>query len=135
MILGDSIAVGLYHHVAPCESLSKGGWNTWQWNRDYLKYDLTAQTVIISLGSNDHKYIRTQEELEKLRAKVKAGRVFWILPHGNLPAGGVPIEEIQRIVKVVAALHGDTVVPITRVQSDKIHPSWAGYKQLAKDVK
>lgn len=135
LILGDSIAVGLYHHVAPCESLSKGGWNTWQWNRDYLKYDLTAQTVIISLGSNDHKYIRTQEELEKLRAKVKAGRVFWILPHGNLPAGGVPIEEIQRIVKVVAALHGDTVVPITRVQSDKIHPSWAGYKQLAKDVK
>jgi hypothetical protein len=70
-----------------------------------------------------------------LRAKVQAGRVFWILPHGNLPAGGVPIEEIQRIVKVVAALHGDTVVPITRVQSDKIHPSWAGYKELARVVK
>ena len=135
LILGDSIAVGLYHHVAPCESLSKGGWSTYQWNRDYLKYDLTAQTVIISLGSNDHKHIRTQEELEKLRSKVQAHRVFWILPHGNLPAGGVPIEEIQRIVKVVAALHGDTVVPITRVQSDKIHPSWAGYKELARVVK
>ena len=127
LILGDSIAVGLYHHVAPCESLSKGGWNTYQWNRDYLKYDLTAQTVIISLGSNDHKHIRTQEELEKLRAKVKAGRVFWILPAIK--------PEIQNIVKVIAALHGDTVVPITGLQPDKIHPSWAGYKELARVVK
>jgi len=127
LILGDSIAVGLYHYVAPCESLSKGGWNTHQWNRDYLKYDLTAQTVIISLGSNDHKHIRTQEELEKLRSKVQAGRVFWILPAIK--------PEIQRIVKVVAAFHGDTVVPITRLQPDKIHPSWAGYKELARVVK
>jgi lysophospholipase L1-like esterase len=127
LLLGDSIAVGLYHFVAPCESLSKGGWNTWQWNRDYLKNDLTADTVIISLGSNDHKHIRTQEELERLREKVTAGRVFWILPAIK--------PEVQRIVKMIAALHGDTVVPITRLQPDGIHPSWAGYKQLAKDVK
>ena len=79
LVLGDSIAVGLYQKIPQCESLSKGGWNTWQWNRDYLKYDLTAQTVIISLGSNDHKGIKTQEELERLREKVTAGRVFWIL--------------------------------------------------------
>ena len=135
LLLGDSIAVGLYHHVAPCESLSKSGWNTWQWNRDYLKYDLTADTVIISLGSNDHKYIKTQEELERMRAKVTARRVFWILPHGNLPAGGLPIEEVQRIVKMIATVYGDTVVPITRVQSDKIHPSTAGYKEIARAVK
>ena len=135
LLLGDSIAVGLYHYVAPCESLSKTGWNTYQWNRDYLKYDLTAETVIISLGSNDHKHVRTQAELEKMRAKITAGRVFWILPHGNLPAGGLPIEDVQRIVKMIAAQHGDTVIPITRVQSDNIHPSWAGYKELARVVK
>jgi len=127
LVLGDSIAVGVYHHVAPCESLSKGGWNTAQWNRDYLKYDLTANTVIISLGSNDHKGIKTQEELERLREKVQAGRVFSILPAIK--------PDIQRIVKVIAALYGDTVVPITRLQPDKIHPSWAGYKQIAKEVK
>jgi hypothetical protein len=127
LVLGDSIAVGVYHHVAPCESLSKGGWNTAQWNRDYLKYDLTANTVIISLGSNDHKGIKTQEELERLREKVTAGRVFWILPAIK--------PDIQRIVKMIAALYGDTVVPITRLQPDKIHPSWAGYKQIAKEVK
>jgi hypothetical protein len=135
LVLGDSIAVGIHQQLPQCESLSKSGWNTWQWNRDYLKYDLIAGTVIISLGSNDHKYIRTQEELERLRAKVTASRVFWVLPYGNLPAGGLPIEEVQRVVKMIAALYGDTVVPITRVQSDKIHPSWAGYKELARVVK
>jgi lysophospholipase L1-like esterase len=47
----------------------------------------------------------------------------------------LPIEEVQRIIKVIAALHGDTVIPIDRVQSDGIHPSWAGYKQIAKAIK
>jgi len=127
LILGDSIAVGLYQQIPQCDSLSKGGWNTWQWNRDYLKHNLTAQTVIISLGSNDHKHIRTQEELEKLRIKVQAHRVFWILPAIK--------PYIQEIVKKVAAQYGDTVIPITRLQTDKIHPSWAGYKELARVVK
>ena len=135
LLLGDSIAVGLYHQVAPCESLSKSGWNTWQWNRDYLKHDLTADTVIISLGSNDHRYIKTQVELERLRDKITASRVYWVLPRGNNPKGGLPIEEVQRIIKVIAALHGDTVIPIDRVQSDGIHPSWAGYKQIASSIK
>ena len=127
LVLGDSIAVGLHQQIPQCESLSKGGWNTAQWNRDYLKYNLTANTVIISLGSNDHKHIRTQEELELLREKVQAGRVFWILPAIK--------PDIQRIVKVIAALHGDTVVPIARLQPDGVHPSWAGYKDLARVVK
>ena len=135
LLLGDSIAVGLYHHVAPCESLSKTGWNTYQWNRDYLKYDLSAETVIISLGSNDHKYIKTYEELEKLREKITAKRVFWVLPKGNSPKGGLPIQEVQRIIKVIASLHGDTIISIQHVQNDGIHPSWAGYKQIAKDIK
>jgi len=127
LVLGDSIAVGLHQQIPQCESLSKGGWNTAQWNRDYLKYNLTANTVIISLGSNDHKHIRTQEELELLRNKVQAGRVFWILPAIK--------PDIQRIVKVIAALHGDTVLPIARLQPDGVHPSWAGYKDLARVVK
>jgi lysophospholipase L1-like esterase len=127
LLLGDSIAVGLHQQIPQCESLSKGGWNTAQWNRDYLKYDLTANTVIISLGSNDHKGIKTQEELERLREKVTAGRVFWILPAIK--------PDIQRIVKMIAALHGDTVVSITRLQPDGVHPSWAGYKELARVVK
>jgi lysophospholipase L1-like esterase len=127
LILGDSIAVGLKQQIPQCESLSKGGWNTWQWNKDYLKYDLTAQTVIISLGSNDHKGIKTQEELERLREKITSSRVFWILPAIK--------PNIQEIVKKIAEQHGDTVVPITRLQPDGVHPSWVGYKELARVVK
>ena len=135
LILGDSIAVGTHMARPECVAYAKGGWNTWQWNRDYLKNDLTAKTVIISLGSNDHKGIRTKAELQRIREKVGIAKVFWILPHGNLPAGGVPIEQIQQIVKDIAQVYGDIVLPITRVSKDNIHPSWAGYKQLAEKTK
>ena len=135
LILGDSIAVGTHQFRPECVAYAKGGWNTWQWNRGYLKNDLTANTVIISLGSNDHKGVKTYDELQKLRSKVKGSRVFWILPAGNLKAGGVAIETIQHLVKEVAAQHGDIVLPITRLQPDGIHPSWAGYKQLAEKTK
>lgn len=135
LIIGDSIAVGTHAHRPDCVAYAKGGWNTWQWNRDFLKNDLTASTVIISLGSNDHKGVKTYDELRKMRAKVKATKVFWILPNGNLKASGVPIEIIQHLVKEVAAQYGDVVLPITAVQADNIHPSTRGYKQIAASAK
>jgi lysophospholipase L1-like esterase len=92
--------------------------------------------VIISLGSNDHKGVRTRAELQRLREKVgTTARVFWILPHGNLPAGGVPIQQIQQFVKDIAAEYSDIVLPITRVSKDNIHPTGAGYRQLAEKTK
>jgi lysophospholipase L1-like esterase len=135
LILGDSIAVGTHQFRPECASYSKGGWNTKQWNRDYLNNDLTAKTVIISLGSNDHKYIETEDELIKLRNKVKGQRVFWILPAGNHPKSNVSIQYIQTLIRHVAKQYGDTVLPITRLQKDGIHPSWAGYKELANQTK
>jgi lysophospholipase L1-like esterase len=135
LILGDSIAVGTHQFRPECASYSKGGWNTKQWNRDYLNNDLTAKTVIISLGSNDHKYIETEDELIKLRNKVKGQRVFWILPAGNHPKSNVSIQYIQTLVRHIAKQYGDTVLPITRLQADCIHPSWAGYKELANQTK
>jgi lysophospholipase L1-like esterase len=135
LILGDSIAVGTHQFRPNCVAYAKGGWNTWQWNRDYLKKDLTAETVIISLGSNDHKHVHTEAELLKMRDKVKGKRVFWILPAGNLKAGGVNINYIQLTVKEIAKQYGDTVLPITRLQPDGIHPSWAGYKDIANATK
>ena len=126
LILGDSIAVGLHRQMPQCESLSKGGWNTSQWNHDYLKNDLTAKTVIISLGSNDYKGIKTKAELIFIREKVN-GRVFWILPAIK--------PNIQDIVRDIAKEYGDTVIPIVHVQSDRVHPSLEGYKQIAKSVK
>jgi lysophospholipase L1-like esterase len=128
LIMGDSIAVGTHQARPECVSYAKGGWNTWQWNRDYLKNDLTAKTVIISLGSNDHKGVKTKAELQRIREKVgTAARVFWILPAIK--------PEIQAIVNAMAKEYGDTVLPITRLQKDGVHPSWAGYKELAEKTK
>ena len=136
LILGDSIAVGVHLQRWECASLSKSGWNTYQWNRDYLNRDLSAKTVIISLGSNDHKGVRTKAELQRMREKVgTTARVFWILPHGNLKASDVPIEKIQQYVKNIAEQYGDTVLPITSISSDGIHPTTKGYRELAQRTK
>ena len=139
LILGDSIAVGTQQFRPECAVMAKGGINSQQWRQKYLQSDSgalpEAKTVIISLGSNDHKNVRTIFELQQIRKAVNAEHVFWILPHGNNPAGGTDIEWIQRFVKAVAAENGDTVLPFTRVQKDNIHPSWEGYRDLAEQTK
>jgi lysophospholipase L1-like esterase len=125
LIVGDSIAVGTSQVRTECVSHSKGGINSHQWVNQYIgKTPLQAKTVIISLGSNDHKYVKTESELETIRQLTKADRVYWILPAIK--------PDIQETVKRVAQKYGDTVLPITRLQKDGVHPSWAGYKDLAE---
>jgi len=120
LIVGDSIAVGTATARPECVAYAKGGINSYQWlNKNIDKMPLTAKTVIISLGSNDHKYVKTESELEAIRELTKADRVYWILPAIK--------PDIQEIVRKVAAKNGDTVLPITSLQKDGVHPSWAGY--------
>jgi len=136
LIVGDSIAVGTHQFATHCAEMARGGINSAQWNRIYKNQPVTARTVIISLGTNDHRWVKTLDELTAMRQRVSADRVFWVLPHGNLNAPqNLPIAEIQRMVQQVADDHGDTVIPITRVQTDGIHPSWAGYQEIAKRAK
>jgi len=135
LIIGDSIAVGAKMFMKQCADYAKGGINTSQWTKLYKGKELIAKTLIISLGSNDHKYVNTYDGLFEMRQRVDADRVFWILPSGNSPASGVTIEEIQKIVIELAAYYGDTVIPVTRLQPDGIHPSEAGYKEIADTVK
>lgn len=131
LIIGDSIAVGTKQFRPDCVAVARGGINSWQWRRQYLDGDQgalpKAETLIISLGSNDHKGVKTKEEIARIRSTVTAKRVFWILPAIK--------PEIQDIVREVAEGFGDTVLPITRLQPDGIHPSWAGYKELAEKTK
>ena len=128
LIVGDSIGVGTAQIRTECVAYVKGGINSKQWlDKNIQNTPLLAKTVIISLGSNDHKYIKTESELSAIRELTKADRVYWILPAIN--------PDIQTIVKKVAAQYGDTVLPITRLQTDGIHPSGAGYKKLAEDTK
>jgi len=128
LIMGDSIAVGTAQVRQECVSYSKGGINSYQWlNSNVDKSPYVAKTVIISLGSNDHKYVKTESEIRTIRTLTKADRVYWILPAIK--------PNIQETVIKVAAEFGDIVLPITRLQKDGVHPSWAGYKELAEKTK
>jgi lysophospholipase L1-like esterase len=124
LIVGDSIAVGIANVRKECVSYSKGGINSHQWlDKNIQNTPLQAGHVIISLGSNDHKYIKTEEELRAIRKLTKANRVYWIMPSDKFP-------KAQSAVWHVANENNDTVLSTNRMQTDNIHPSWAGYKEL-----
>ena len=133
MIIGDSIAVGTAMARPECVSYAKGGWNSWQWNKDYLSKASAqpAQTVIISLGANDHKGVKTEQELRKMREAIKASRVFWISPGKERKP--VPQDAIERIAKE----YGDTVLPRPKdhMSADGIHPTGRGYKLLGEQTR
>ena len=132
MILGDSIAVGTHHFKQECLLVGKGGINSWQWNKDYSSQIKPAETIIISLGTNDHKGVRTFKELMAMRQKIDGKRVYWIMPPCN---DKFCKEDINASVEIIARNFGDTIISTKKVQPDSIHPSWAGYKELAKEVK
>lgn len=131
LILGDSIAVGTHQFKPECVAYAKGGINSWQYNKDYVtprKNDFGAEVVIISLGSNDHAGVKTYNELYRLRERVKAQRVYWILPN----AEKFPKQEHD--VNLISISFGDFVIKPTRYQKDQVHPSWEGYKEIAKQA-
>jgi hypothetical protein len=134
LVIGDSIAVGTQQFAKECELQGKGGINTWQFNRMYPG-SFYAETVIISLGSNDHQGVKSYDQLFEMRQRIGAKNVFWVLPAGNLKASNVPIERIQGYVREIAEANGDTVLPIRGLQPDGIHPSWAGYRDIVERTK
>ena len=131
LIVGDSIAVGTHHFKQECVAYAKSGINSWQWNKTYGGRDYGAEVVVISLGTNDHKGIKTSQELEKMRSRIKADRVYWIMPPCN---DGFCKPEVNEAVKHIANMHGDLIIGTAKVQKDNVHPSWNGYKELAKEV-
>jgi lysophospholipase L1-like esterase len=132
MIVGDSIAVGVSMARKECVSYSRGGWNSWQWNKDYLsRATKPHETIIISLGANDHKGVKTEFELRKMREAIKGKRVFWIDPGKDRKP--IPHDAITRI----ASEYGDTVLPRPKdnMSADGVHPTSKGYKILAEQTK
>lgn len=132
LIIGDSIAVGTSMQRPECVAYAKGGWNSSQWNRDYLKNNLIAKTVIISLGANDHKGVKTKAELQRIREKIGSNtRVFWIDPGQDRKP--IPHAAIMQI----ASEYGDIVLPRPKDQmsADGVHPTGRGYKTLANQTR
>jgi hypothetical protein len=70
--------------------------------------------------------------LESMRERVTAERVYWILPPCN---DKFCKPHVNSIVEIIARSWGDTVITTTRLQTDSIHPSWAGYKELAEKAR
>lgn len=126
IIAGDSIAVGVANVRKECVAYVQGGINSYQWvNKNIKNTPLEARHVIISLGSNDHKGIKTEAELRTIRQLTKADRVYWVMPSNKFP-------EAQSAVWHIANEYHDTILKTERMQADNVHPSWAGYKEIAK---
>lgn len=124
LILGDSIAVGIAQHRPECVAYVKVGVNSRDWINKNITKELSANTVIISLGSNDYKKINTLKELFTLREVVHAKRVYWILPAIN--------PEVREMVDIVADKFEDKILVIPKVSKDGIHPTSKAYKQLSE---
>jgi lysophospholipase L1-like esterase len=129
IIAGDSIGVGIANVRKECVAFVKGGINSHQWvNKNIQNTPLIASHVIISLGSNDHKGIKTEEELRTIRRLTSANRVYWIMPSDKFPAA-------QSAVWHVANENNDIILGTKRMQTDNVHPSWVGYKELAEKAR
>lgn len=129
LIIGDSIAVGAHQFRPECVAYAKGGITSHGWDKTFGHMPLDANTVIISLGTNDWAGANTYGKLVEIRKKIKGKRVFWIAPHeGSKPYA-------YQAVNNVAGQFGDEVIWTNRYQKDKIHPSWAGYKELVNKTK
>ena len=123
LFIGDSIAVGVQQHRPECAIYAKVGINSRDWNNSYLGKNLKAETVIISLGSNDYEQLKTSAELTELRQSITSKRVIWILPSNK--------NDKRDIVKFIAEKHGDSVLSVNSLSKDGVHPTTKGYKELA----
>ena len=127
LILGDSIAQGISTVRKECVAYVQSGINSRNWNNRYIVKELSANTVIISLGTNDPETMNTFKELLTLRELVVGKKVFWIMP---------PIKPaVQDIVRIIARNYKDTILEIPELSKDKVHPTGQGYKELAEKTK
>ena len=135
LILGDSIATGIASYRKECVSYAQVGINSKQYNRLYQTHQMNADTIIISLGTNDNKYVDTYAELIRLRSTITAKTVIWIMPSAVNPKSGAIISMIQASVKSIAGAHNDIIISIPKPMADRYHPTSKGYKQLANKTK
>ena len=129
IIAGDSIGVGIANVRKECVAYVKGGINSKQWlDKNIKNTPMIANHVIISLGSNDAYVKDTEAELRVIRKLTKADRVYWVMPSDKFP-------KAQSAVWHVANENNDIILRTDRMQTDGVHPSWAGYKELAEKAR
>lgn len=130
LIVGDSIAVGVGQARPECVTVAKVGITSKNWNKQFLDKLEPAKTVVVSLGANDYRS-STELNVRKLRIKLDAYRVYWILPDEKTRPNEVAA------IKQVAKEFNDVIVPRPELQMspDNVHPTTKGYKDLALRTK
>jgi lysophospholipase L1-like esterase len=123
VILGDSLAVGIGQYRPECETVAQTGITSARYVQTMLR-DYSGNVAVISLGVNDGDDANTLANLRLLRGRVRAQRVYWLLP-GIKP-------RIRELMRQVAVEFNDFLVD-TRFEAgaDHLHPSRDGYKFLA----
>lgn len=133
LIMGDSIAVGVSQVRRECQAVVKSGINSQTFvtqHRGLISNPPRARATIISIGPNDTKNINTVRNANLMRENIK-GPVYWILPSERLKP-----EKYQNI-KDVARVWGDVVIerPADKISADGVHPTGAGYREIAERTK
>lgn len=125
LIIGDSIAKGVADIRKDCTAYVQSGINSRDWYRKHYSKPLSARVVVISLGSNDTKNIRTRDELNSIRQNIDPdARVLWILPK-------IEKEWVHEAIMMIAGNWGDDVLQIME-SADGVHPTYRGYRAIAK---
>lgn len=113
--IGDSIAVGV-GQAAQCTINAKVGASS-SYIVDHA-ISSAFDVAVISAGSNDPHNPKLRTNLDRIRSKIKAKRVVWILPYDRRAAA---------IVKAVAVQHGDGYIDLSGFKTrDGVHPSSYG---------
>jgi len=127
LILGDSIAQGVAQFRPECVAYVDVGISSRKWNNKYVMKELTANTVVVSLGSNDSDGLNSFKELLSLRQNIKAETVYWVLPANK--------EAVREQIKIIAKGYDDLVLTIPELAKDRVHPTFSGYKKLAEKTR
>ena len=132
LILGDSLAVGVGQIRKECSTYAKSGINSYDYVNRHILYtqgNTKANTVIISLGSNDTAKINTVEELDALRQLIEANHVYWIVPNIK--------ENKRKAVMAIAEKYKDLIIDARQHDRspDAVHPTYNGYKTISEKTK
>lgn len=126
LVLGDSIALGVGQARPDCRTIAVAGISS-----DYFVQIFPgapqARTAVISLGVNDGDGIATADNLAKLRGRVLADTVYWLVSGTN--------QRIRDAVQASAGRSGDRLIDVTPLAgADHIHPDRSGYARLASQT-
>jgi len=122
-VLGDSIAVGVARSNTEYLMQAVVGINS----NDYslrFQQDISANRVLISIGSNDSSDPRSESAMRRMRDRITAEQVTWLLSPNNI--------RTSDIAKRIARERGDRIVEVRPfVGPDGVHPTTAGYHRLS----